>query len=149
MIKEMYRLIFYFSSRRRHTRCALVTGVQTCALPIYSARSIMAEVLLNNFGRDRFRAYSAGSRPGPQVNPLTIEVLQSARLPVEGLRSKSWDEFAKSTAPQLDFVITLCDSAAGEECPLWPGQPITAHWGFEDPSAFEGTEEAKRTHLED
>ncbi|AEC19630.1 arsenate reductase [Pusillimonas sp. T7-7] len=113
-----------------------------------SARSIMAEVLLNNFGRDRFRAYSAGSRPGPQVNPLTIEVLQSARLPVEGLRSKSWDEFAKSTAPQLDFVITLCDSAAGEECPLWPGQPITAHWGFEDPSAFEGTAEAKRTYFD-
>src|SRR5690606_39261884 len=113
-----------------------------------SARSIMAEVLLNNFGRERFRAYSAGSRPGTQMSPLTIEVLQSARLPVEGLRSKSWDEFAKPTAPQLDFVITLCDSAAGEECPLWPGQPITAHWGFEDPSAFEGTAEAKRTYFD-
>ncbi|MCI2808835.1 arsenate reductase ArsC [Eoetvoesiella caeni] len=109
-----------------------------------SARSIMAEVLLNHLGRDRFRAYSAGSHPGAQVNPLTLEVLQSTRLQVEGLCSKSWDEFARPGAPQLDFVITLCDSAAGEVCPVWPGQPITAHWGFEDPSAFEGTAQEKR-----
>lgn len=109
-----------------------------------SARSILAEALLNNFGSDRFRAYSAGSHPGAQVNPLTLEILQSTRLEVDGLRSKSWDEFARLGAPQMDFVITLCDSAAGEQCPLWPGQPITAHWGFEDPSAFEGTAEEKR-----
>lgn len=109
-----------------------------------SARSILAEALLNNFGRDRFRAYSAGSHPGAQVNPLTLEILQSTRLEVDGLRSKSWDEFARQGAPQMDFVITLCDSAAGEQCPLWPGQPITAHWGFEDPSAFEGTDQEKR-----
>lgn len=109
-----------------------------------SARSILAEALLNNFGSDRFRAYSAGSHPGAQVNPLTLEILRSTRLEVDGLRSKSWDEFARLGAPQMDFVITLCDSAAGEQCPLWPGQPITAHWGFEDPSAFEGTAEEKR-----
>lgn len=113
-----------------------------------SARSIMAEALLNNFGRDRFKAYSAGSHPGTQVNPLTLDILQSARLPIEELRSKSWDEFARLGAPQMDFVITLCDSAAGEQCPLWPGQPITAHWGFEDPSALEGTAEAKRAFFD-
>ncbi len=113
-----------------------------------SARSIMAEVLLNHLGRDRFRAYSAGSHPGVKVNRLTLEVLQSTHLPTEGLRSKSWDEFARPDAPQMDFVITLCDSAAGEECPLWPGQPITAHWGFEDPSAFEGTAEEKRAFFD-
>lgn len=113
-----------------------------------SARSIMAEVLLNSFGHDRFKAYSAGSHPGVQVNPLTIDVLESTRLPIEGLRSKSWDEFARPGAPQMDFVITLCDSAAGEECPLWPGQPITAHWGFEDPSAFEGTAQEKRAFFD-
>ncbi|MGB6103050.1 MAG: arsenate reductase ArsC [Pusillimonas sp.] len=108
-----------------------------------SARSIMAESLLNSFGHDRFKAYSAGSHPGTHVNPLTLEVLQGARLPIDELRSKSWDEFARPGAPQLDFVITLCDSAAGEQCPLWPGQPITAHWGFEDPSAFKGTDQEK------
>ncbi len=113
-----------------------------------SARSIMAEALLNSFGHDRFKAYSAGSRPGAHVNPLAIEVLQSARLPVEGLRSKSWDEFARPGAPKMDFVITLCDSAAGEECPLWPGQPITAHWGFEDPSACQGTTEEQRDRFD-
>jgi len=109
-----------------------------------SVRSIMAEVLLNSFGHGRFKAFSAGSRPGPQVNPLTLEILQATRLPIDGLRSKSWDEFARPGAPQMDFVITLCDSAAGEECPLWPGQPITAHWGFEDPSACTGTAEEQR-----
>jgi len=92
-----------------------------------SARSIMAEVLLNSFGHGRFKAFSAGSRPGSQVNPLTLEILQATRMPVDDLRSKSWDEFARPGAPQMDFVITLCDSAAGEECPLCPGQPITAH----------------------
>ncbi|NYT84975.1 arsenate reductase ArsC [Pollutimonas harenae] len=113
-----------------------------------SARSIMAEALLNSFSQDRFKAYSAGSHPGAHVNPLTIEILQAARLPIDELRSKSWDEFARPGAPQLDFVITLCDSAAGEQCPLWPGQPITAHWGFEDPSAFEGTDQEKRAHFD-
>lgn len=113
-----------------------------------SARSIMAEVLLNSFGQDRFRAYSAGSRPGTQVNPLTIEVLQATNLPVDDLRSKSWDEFARPGTPQLDFVITLCDSATREECPLWSGQPITAHWGFPAPSAFEGTAQEKRAFFD-
>src|SRR3546814_156031 len=109
-----------------------------------SARSIMAEALLNSFGHDRFKAFSAGSRPGSHVNPLALNILQATRLPIDGLRSKSWDEFARPGAPQMDFVITLCDSAAGEECPLWPGQPITAHWGFEDPSACTGTAEEQR-----
>lgn len=109
-----------------------------------SARSIMAEVLLNSFGHDRFKAFSAGSRPGPHVNPIALDILQATRLSVDGLRSKSWDEFARPGAPQMDFVVTLCDSAAGEECPLWPGQPITAHWGFEDPSASTGTAEEQR-----
>ena len=109
-----------------------------------SARSIMAEVLLNSFGHDRFKAFSAGSRPGPHVNPIALDILQATRLSVDGLRSKSWDEFARPGAPQMDFVVTLCDSAAGEECPLWPGQPITAHWDFEDPSASTGTAEEQR-----
>ncbi|MFW7342290.1 arsenate reductase ArsC [Pollutimonas sp. H1-120] len=113
-----------------------------------SARSIMAEALLNSFSQDRFRAYSAGSHPGAHVNPLTLEILQATRLPIDDLRSKSWDEFARPDAPQLDFVITLCDSAAGETCPLWPGQPITAHWGFEDPSAFEGADQEKRAYFD-
>ncbi|QAA93391.1 arsenate reductase ArsC [Pollutimonas thiosulfatoxidans] len=113
-----------------------------------SARSIMAEVLLNSFGHGRFRAFSAGSRPGPHVNPLTLQILNSSRLPVDGLRSKSWDEFARPDAPQMDFVITLCDSAAGEECPVWPGQPITAHWGFEDPAACTGNSEEQRQHFD-
>lgn len=113
-----------------------------------SARSIMAEALLNSFSHDRFKAYSAGSHPGAHVNPLTLDILQAARLPIDDLRSKSWDEFAHPDAPQLDFVITLCDSAAGEQCPLWPGQPITAHWGFEDPSAFEGTGQEKRAFFD-
>lgn len=113
-----------------------------------SARSIMAEVLLNQLGNGRFRAYSAGSHPGNQVNPLTLEILQSVRLPTDNVRSKSWDEYAAPDAPQMDFVITLCDSAAGEQCPVWPGQPITAHWGFEDPSAYEGSHEEKRARFD-
>src|SRR3546814_16892561 len=104
----------------------------------------MAEALLNSFGHDRFKAFSAGSRPGSHVNPLALDILQATRLPIDGLRSKSWDEFARPGAPQMDFVITLCDSAAGEECPLWPGQPITAHWGFEDPPACTGTAAEQR-----
>jgi protein-tyrosine-phosphatase len=109
-----------------------------------SARSIMSEVMMNAMGAPRFRAFSAGSHPTGKVNPFAIELLQKNRLPTEGLRSKSWDEFAGPGAPELDFVFTVCDSAAGEVCPLWPGQPITAHWGVEDPAAVEGDDEAKR-----
>ena len=106
-----------------------------------SARSVLAEVLLNAMGGERFRAYSAGSRPKGQVNAHTLKLLSKNRLPVEGLRSKSWDEFAAADAPKLDFVFTVCDDAAGEVCPVWPGQPMTAHWGVPDPAAATGTEE--------
>jgi protein-tyrosine-phosphatase len=113
-----------------------------------SARSIMAEVLLNSVGKGRFRAYSAGSHPTARVNPFAIELLEKNRLPVEGLRSKSWDEFAKADARpdalELDFVFTVCDKAAGEVCPVWPGQPMTAHWGVPDPAEVAGTDEQKR-----
>jgi arsenate reductase len=109
-----------------------------------SARSILAEAVLNNLGQGRFRAYSAGSHPAGRVNPYALELLQKHRLPVEGLRSKGWDEFAQPGSPPLDFVFTVCDSAAGEVCPIWPGQPISAHWGVEDPAAVEGSDEAKR-----
>ena len=109
-----------------------------------SARSILAEVMMNAMGAPRFKAYSAGSHPNGRVNPFAIELLQKNRLPTEGLRSKSWDEFAVPGAPALDFVFTVCDSAAGEACPLWPGQPITAHWGVEDPAAVEGSDDEKR-----
>ncbi|HOX88831.1 MAG TPA: arsenate reductase ArsC, partial [Burkholderiaceae bacterium] len=108
-----------------------------------SARSILAEVMMNAMGAPRFKAYSAGSHPNGAVNPFAIELLRKNRLPVEGLRSKSWDEFAAPGAPALDFVFTVCDNAAGEVCPLWPGQPITAHWGVEDPAAVEGSDEDK------
>lgn len=109
-----------------------------------SARSILAEAYMNARGQGRFRAFSAGSHPGGKVNPYALEVLASAKLPVEGLRSKSWDEFAVPGAPHMDFVFTVCDNAAGEVCPIWPGQPMSAHWPFEDPAAFVGTEETTR-----
>jgi arsenate reductase (thioredoxin) len=106
-----------------------------------SARSILAESLLNHWGGGRFRGFSAGSFPKGQVHPLAIELLEWTRLPTEGLRSKSWDEFATADAPPIDFVITVCDNAAGEVCPVWPGKPITAHWGVADPAAVEGDAE--------
>ena len=109
-----------------------------------SARSILAEAYLNNAGGGRFRAYSAGSHPAGKVNPYAIELLQKNSIRVEGLRSKSWDEFAAPGAPPLHFVFTVCDNAAGETCPLWPGQPITAHWGVPDPAAVAGSDEEKR-----
>jgi arsenate reductase len=109
-----------------------------------SARSIMAEVMLNHLGHSRFRAHSAGSHPTGKVNPLALEVLRNAGLEPGGLRSKSWEEFAHPGAPPIDFIFTVCDSAAGETCPIWPGKPVTAHWGVEDPAAVEGTEEQKR-----
>jgi len=109
-----------------------------------SARSIMAEAILNHMGQGRFRAYSAGSHPAGQVNPYALELLERQRLPVQGLRSKSWDEFAQPGAPQLDFVFTVCDNAAGEVCPFWPGQPVSAHWGVPDPAAQEGSTADKR-----
>ena len=104
-----------------------------------SARSILAEVLLNHWGKGRFRAYSAGSFPKGEVNPRSIELLRSLKLPVDGLRSKSWSEFANPAAPVMDFVITVCDQAAGEVCPIWPGQPVVAHWGIPDPASVEGS----------
>lgn len=109
-----------------------------------SARSVMAEVLLNTLGKGRFKAYSAGSRPAGQVNPFTIEQLRKGGHAIEGLRSKSWEEFAAPGAPHMDFIITVCDNAAGEVCPVWPGHPASAHWGFEDPAAVEGSDEQKR-----
>ena len=108
-----------------------------------SARSIMAEGILNSLGHGRFKAYSAGSHPGPTVNPFALKTLSSLHIPTEGYRSKDWNEFAHPGAPQLDFVFTVCDKAAGEVCPLWPGQPMTAHWGVADPAAFEGSDEQK------
>ena len=109
-----------------------------------SARSILAEVLLNHFGRGRFNAYSAGSFPRGAVHALTLDLLDRLRLPTAGLRSKSWNEFARPGAPIMDFVFTVCDQAAGEICPIWPGNPITAHWGVSDPIAVDGTEEERK-----
>ena len=109
-----------------------------------SARSIIAESVLRDEGAGRFNAYSAGSRPSGTVHPLALALLEENHLPVDGLRSKAWDEFAQPGAPHLDFVFTVCDDAAGEACPVWPGQPITAHWGVPDPAAVEGTLEQRR-----
>ncbi|NDZ16056.1 protein-tyrosine-phosphatase [Variovorax sp. WS11] len=114
-----------------------------------SARSILAEGLMNELGKGRFHAYSAGSHPKGAVNPFAIDTLKTMRIPSEGMRSKSWDEFATPDSPRLDFVLTVCDQAAGEVCPVWPGQPMSAHWGVADPASFEGTDEEKRMQFRD
>ena len=110
-----------------------------------SARSILAEAILNSIGRGRFKAFSAGSSPreNQQPNPMALKTLASAGVSTDGLRSKTWDEFATPDAPHMDLVITVCDNAAGEACPFWPGQPATAHWGYADPSAIDGTDTQK------
>ncbi len=105
-----------------------------------TARSILAEAILRTLGGDRFNAYSAGSQPKGVVNPLAIRALKAAGFSTDGLRSKSWDEFATPDAPPMDFILTVCDNAAGEACPFWPGRPASAHWGIADPAAIEGTE---------
>ncbi len=110
-----------------------------------SARSIMAEAILNSLGRDRVRAFSAGSQPKGEVHPMALAQLQRANLLTEGYRSKSWSEFSTGEAPRMDFVFTVCDNAANEACPTWPGQPMTAHWGIPDPAAVEGTEADKQS----
>ncbi|GLK79724.1 arsenate reductase ArsC [Methylopila turkensis] len=104
-----------------------------------SARSIIAECVMNREGQGRFRAYSAGSHPRGEVNPFALDLLKRTNFDVSGLRSKSWNEFAQDGAPELDFVFTVCDDAAGEECPYWPGQPMSAHWGMPDPAAYQGS----------
>lgn len=109
-----------------------------------SARSVMAEAYLNAAGEGRFKAYSAGSHPAGQVNPFALELLARKRVQVSGLRSKSWEELARPGAPQMDFIFTVCDNAAGEVCPVWPGKPMTAHWGVPDPAAATGSDEEKR-----
>jgi protein-tyrosine-phosphatase len=114
-----------------------------------AARSILAESLLNHHGKGRFRAFSAGSFPKGEVHPCALELLRSLDLPVEGLRSKSWDEFAGPRAPVMDFVFTVCDQAAGETCPVWPGHPITAHWGLPDPAAVKGSVAERRQAFRD
>jgi arsenate reductase (thioredoxin) len=116
-----------------------------------SARSVFGEALMNHpaLSHGRFRGFSAGSHPKGAVNPWTLETLEHNKFPVQGLRSKSWDEFAAPGAPHLDFVFTVCDQAAAEPCPYWPGQPMTAHWGLPDPAAVEGSDEAKRKAFRD
>jgi len=114
-----------------------------------SARSIMGEVLLNHWGKGRFRGFSAGSQPKGDVHPLTLELLRGMKLPTTGLRSKSWLEFSQPDAPKMDFVFTVCDQAAAETCPIWPGQPMTAHWGVPDPAAVIGSEAEKAAAFRD
>ena len=114
-----------------------------------SARSVMAEAILNKIGGGRFRAHSAGSRPAGKINPYTIELLKQQGHPVDQLASKSWNVFEKAGAPHMDMIITVCDNAAGEVCPVWPGRPVTAHWGFEDPAAFLGSPDATRAKVHD
>jgi arsenate reductase len=114
-----------------------------------SARSILGEAVLNHLGKGRFRAFSAGSQLKGQVHPLALETLRNAGISTEGLRSKAWDEFAAPGAPSMDFIFTVCDNAAGEVCPLWPGHPTSAHWGIEDPAAVEGPEFRKRAAFDD
>ncbi len=114
-----------------------------------SARSILAEAILNRLGAGKFRAYSAGSHPKGQVHPLAIDLLKSMGMPTDGLRSKSWDEFARPGAPKMDVVVTVCDSAAGEVCPIWPGKPAAAHWGVPDPAAVTGDEQARSAAFRD
>jgi arsenate reductase (thioredoxin) len=109
-----------------------------------SARSILGEAILNHLGKGRFRGFSAGSHPNGKVNPLALEEIRRMGLPDDGYRSKSWDEFAAPGAPAMDFVFTVCDSAAAEACPVWPGHPVTAHWGIEDPAAVTGSEDQRR-----
>lgn len=114
-----------------------------------SARSILGEALVNHAGNGQFRGFSAGSTPKGQVHPLTLETLRVAGISTDGLRSKAWDEFAVPGAPVMDFVFTVCDNAAGETCPVWPGQPMTAHWGIDDPAAVEGTDFERKAAFQD
>jgi arsenate reductase len=132
---------------RRHNREPRVSDKPWSILILCtgnSSRSIMAEALFNVLGKGKFRAYSAGSHPSGAVNPFAVERCEALGYDTATLRSKSWDEFATHDGPQMDFVITVCDQAAGEACPIWPGHPMTAHWGFEDPAAFEGSDDEKR-----